>query len=187
MASLHIVSGGTVSALRAFGLVAVMTALLTGTMAGNAIAANDEDRESPRVAAAVGPVGIVVVAANNRIYAFLDRLSDNAPVAGGTVTVKTGKHELTLKESAPGVYRAGPFEPVVGHTPLTVAIKTVMVSGQMVADLVVEPNAPAQTVESRLRPLWYGLGVLAVGGLGFLAWRSRRRHLPPLAGTTGTA
>lgn len=187
MASLHIVPGGPFSALRALGLVAVMTSLLSGAVAGSAVAATDDERESPRVSAAVGPVGVVVVAANHKMYAFLDRLSDNAPVAGGTVTIKAGKHELTLKETAPGVYRSGAFEPTVGHTPLTVSIKTTLASGQMVADLVVEPNAPPQTVESRLRPLWYGLGVLAVSGLGFLAWRSRRRSLPPLAGTTGTA
>lgn len=187
MANPRIVSGGTVSALRAFGLVAVMASLLTSPVAGNAATASDEDRESPRVAAAVGPVGVVVVAANRKVYAFLDRLSDNAPVAGGTVTVKAGKHELTLKESAPGVYRAGPFEPTVGSIALTVSINTALASGQMVADLVVAPNTPPQTVESRLRSLWYGVGLVAVAGLGVLAWRSRRRPLPPLAGTPGTA
>ncbi|WP_119829765.1 hypothetical protein [Azospirillum cavernae] len=186
MACIRTVSGSAFFAPRALGLAAVMMVLSVGVFATSAFAEPNEDRESPRVAAAVGPVGIVVIAANNNIYAFLDRLSDNAPVPGGSVRIKTSKAELILKETAPGVYRAGPFEPVVGHTALTVSVNTTLANGQMVADLVVAPSAPPQTVERRLRPMWYSLGLAAFAGLGFLAWRSRRRHLPPLAGA-GTA
>jgi hypothetical protein len=186
MLCIRTVSGGAFFAQRALGLAVVMTSMIAGAVATSALAASDEERESPRVAASVGPVGVVVIAANNNIYAFLDRLSDNAPVLGGSVRIKTPKTELVLKETAPGVYRAGPFEPLVGRTALTVSVNSALGDGQMVADLVVEPSASPQTVEGRLRPLWYGFGLAAFVGLGFLAWRGRRRHLPPLAGA-GTA
>lgn len=157
-------------------------ALAALLLSPGAWAATTEDAESPRVAVSVGPVGVVLIAANKQLYAFLDQLSDNAPVPGGRVTVKGPKIQLTLTETAPGLYRAGPFVPAVGHTPLTVSVESALGAGQTAVELVVEPPAPAVTVEGRLRPLWYTLGIAAMAGLGWLAWRGRRRPAAPLAG-----
>ena len=188
MARISDVSGGDRFALRGFGLALLLAALPVLCLPGWSATAQaaTEERESPRVAMTVGPVGIVLIAANQQLYAFLDRLSDNAPVVGGKIKVKAPKADLTLSETAPGVYRAGPFLPAVGHTPLSVSVESLLGAGQTAAVLVVEPVVVPPTLEGRLRPLWYAIGVAAVVGLGWLGWRSRRR-LYPLAGAgTGT-
>lgn len=161
----------------------LLTASLPAVGAG---AAPLEERESPRVAVSVGPVSVVLIAANRQLYAFLDRLGDNAPVPGGRVTVKGPKIDLTLTETAPGLYRGGPFVPAVGHTPLTVAVESALGAGQMAAELVVTPPPQPAGGEGRWRSLWYALGAVALAGAGGLAWRGRRRAVPPLAGA-GTA
>lgn len=174
----RLMSGRTRFAPRALALAA----LFLGPVAASGAWAAAEEPESPRVAVSIGPVGIVLIAANKQLYAFLDQLSDNAPVAGGQVTVKGPKIQLTLTETAPGLYRAGPFVPAVGHTPLTVSVESALGAGQTAAELVVAPPSLAPTAESRLRPAWYTLGIAAMAGLGWLAWRGRRRTVPPLAG-----
>jgi len=175
----RLMSGRTRLAPHALALAALF---LSPVAASGARAATAEEPESPRVAVSVGPVGIVLIAANKQLYAFLDQLSDNAPVPGGQVTVKGPKIQLTLTETAPGLYRAGPFVPAVGHTPLTVSVETALGAGQTAAELVVAPQIPGPSTESRLRPAWYTLGIAAMAGLGWLAWRGRRRTVPPLAG-----
>ncbi len=172
-------SGRTRFAPRALALA---TLFLVGLSAASGRAATTEETESPRTTVSVGGVSVVLIAANKQLYAFLDQLSDNAPVPGGRVRVKGPKLELTLVETAPGLYRAGPFLPAVGHTPLTVSVESALGSGQTAVELVVAPATPAVTVEGRLRPLWYAVGLAAMGGLGLLAWRGRRRTVPPLAG-----
>ncbi|SMH60520.1 hypothetical protein [Azospirillum agricola] len=156
-------------------------ALVASLVAADARAAATEEREAPRVAVSVGPVGVVLIAANRQLYAFLDRLGDNAPVAGGQVTVKGPKIDLTLTETAPGLYRAGPFLPAIGHTPLTVSVQSALGAGQTAAELVVTPPpAPAHS-EGRSRPLWLALGAAALAGVAGLAWRGRRRRSAPSA------
>lgn len=47
----------------------------------------DAPKPSPRGAVEIGGTSVVLVAANNKIYAFIDRLEDNAPVSDAALSI----------------------------------------------------------------------------------------------------
>lgn len=141
---------------------------------------------SPRVAVTIGGASAVLIAANGQLYAFLDRTADNGPVNGGSIRVTAAKKELAFKEVTAGVYVSGPYVPAPGSNPLTVAVQSVAGTGQMLADLVIAQAAPPPPAGSRLRALWFALGISTLAALGWIAWRDRRRLRLPFVGA-GTA
>ncbi|WP_146214687.1 hypothetical protein [Azospirillum thermophilum] len=142
--------------------------------------AAEEPGPAPRVSLTVGGVGVVLIAANRQLYAFLDRTADNAPVTGGRVGVKAGRTELQLAESSPGVYVGGPFAPTAPRVALTVSIDTAAGSGRAAAEIEMA-HVPVQSGGGgALRLLGWVLGLASAGGIGWFGWRQwhgRRRGL----------
>lgn len=58
----------------------VATCMLAALAAAPARAADDRAKASPRTTADIGGASVVLVAANDRLYAFVDRIEGNAPV-----------------------------------------------------------------------------------------------------------
>src|SRR5205807_10505433 len=48
---------------------------------------DDGPQAAPRSVVKIGGVSVVLIAANDRLYAFVDRISDNAPAADAQLTV----------------------------------------------------------------------------------------------------
>jgi hypothetical protein len=66
-------------------------------------------RPSPRTAVEIGGASVVLVAANDKIYAFIDRLEDNAPVSDAALSVDLADgSSLKLTRVSDGLFVA-PF------------------------------------------------------------------------------
>ena len=66
-------------------------------------------KPSPRTAVEIGGASVVLVAANDKIYAFIDRLEDNAPVADAALSVDLADgSSLKLTRVSDGLFVA-PF------------------------------------------------------------------------------
>ncbi len=66
-------------------------------------------RPSPRTAVEIGGASVVLVTANDKIYAFIDRLEDNAPVADAALSVDLADgSSLKLTRVSDGLFVA-PF------------------------------------------------------------------------------
>ncbi len=78
---------------RGFYVVAVVPMLVVPMLVVLALGAlparagDDAVQPSPRTAVEIGAASVVLVAANDKIYAFVDRLEDNAPVADSALSV----------------------------------------------------------------------------------------------------
>lgn len=66
-------------------VVPMLVVLLLGALPARA--GDDAAQPSPRTAVEIGGASVVLVAANDKIYAFVDRLEDNAPLANSALSV----------------------------------------------------------------------------------------------------
>jgi hypothetical protein len=144
---------------------------------------DDGPKAAPRSVFKIGGVSVVLIAANNRLYAFIDRLSDNAPTSDARLTVSRGAPastaKLDMKRATGGLFVA-PFDRT-GHLrdTFTVSVHSAAGSGQETADLVYDDAAqPAEKATSGLEA-FIALVAGALGAAVALAvvWfrQSRRR------------
>lgn len=93
----------------------VAAAVLTAACFSPVRASEDAPKASPRTAVEIGGASVVLVAANEKIYAFIDRLEDNAPVTDAALSVDLADgSSLKLSRVADGLFVA-PFSRS-GHT-----------------------------------------------------------------------
>ena len=107
---------------------------------------------SPRVAVDIGGASVVLVVANGKLHAFVDRLEDNAPVADAQVTVaRDGAAPLTLGRATAGLFVA-PFQ-IAGRARdlLTITLDSPEGAGRRTATLVYEqPKAATEAAAASL-------------------------------------
>ena len=86
--------------LASLGLAALLLAgapALADSTGGGWQPPGGEDGAAPRTTVVIGGVSIVLIAANGKLLAFLDRLADNAPVKEAELVVApTGGQPLAL-------------------------------------------------------------------------------------------
>ncbi len=140
---------------------------------------------SPRVTVTVGEATVVLIATNDRLYAFVDRIDGNDPILGASLTVqRAGKRNaLPLTEQAPGLF-IGPFKrSTQGKDVFTLTLASPAGKGEQTATLVYDDDATGKTGGSGGgRALCLALlSALAGAGGGALAWRwwSRRARPAP--------
>jgi hypothetical protein len=95
-------------------------------------------RAAPRAVVKIGGVSVVLIAANDRLYAFVDRIADNAPAADASITVASANvaARLDMQAATAGLFVA-PFVRT-GHLRdvFTVGVRAAAGSGQGTAELV---------------------------------------------------
>lgn len=144
---------------------------------------NDGPKAAPRSVVKIGGVSVVLIAANDRLYAFLDRLSDNAPASDARLTVTPAASapaaKLDMKRATVGLFVA-PFDRT-GHLrdAFTVSVRSAAGSGQETAELVYDDlPRPVEKATSGLE-VFIALVAGALGAAVALAivWfrQSRRR------------
>lgn len=140
---------------------------------------------SPRVTVTMGAATVVLVATNDRLYAFVDRIDGNEPIPGASLTVqRAGKRTaLPLTEQAPGLF-IGPFKrSPQGKDVFTLTLASPAGQGEQTATLVYDDDTTGKTGGAGGgRGLWIALlSALAGAGGGALAWRwwSRRERSTP--------
>jgi hypothetical protein len=169
-------------------LAAVVLAALSGLPAR---ADEDAARPSPRTAVEIGGASVVLVAANDRIYAFVDRLEDNAPETDAVLAVSLADGtSLKPKRVADGMYVA-PFTHA-GH--MQDAFLVSLVSPDGAGDAAAEiayggegtPEVPAPQVDLRGNAaiaLVAGAIGAAMATSAMLLTRNRRRRAAQLGGS----
>jgi hypothetical protein len=165
----------------AFALIAVLAAIPPGPVRADD-GGDDAPKAAPRSVIKIGGVSVVLIATNDRLYAFVDRLSDNAPASDARVTVSraaASAAKLDMKRATGGLFVA-PFDRT-GHLrdSFTVAVRSAAGTGQETAELVYsDVPVPAAKVTSGLEAII----ALVAGALGAalalaIVWfrQSRRR------------
>jgi hypothetical protein len=182
----------------------VLTCCLVCLAPSNARADGDEpQRPTPRTAITIGGASVVLVAAKDRLYAFVDRLDDNAPVEDAELEIDTAdgdtidmqKAQITLNKATAGLF-VGPINRVGRQQDaFMVTLKSSVGSGQQPAEIiytdVIPPPAVMAMVNQRtniaIAAVSAGLG--AITTVLFMLWLrgSRRRVAARPAGTAHAA
>jgi len=172
------------STARVFGAYLVLTVGALALTTAPAWA-DDEDavKPAPRVAIEIDGASVVLIAANNQLYAFVDRIEDNAPVADAELTVDLADGtSLPLSKAAGGMFVA-PFNRTGHmHDAFMVSLHSKQSSGDVPAEIGYDdlPEAPAAPVTGSFRTkLSISLVSAAIGAFGAalaMRWFGRRRR-----------
>ena len=124
----------------ALAMLAVAALLLLGSPARA-----DDVGAAPRANVVIGGVSVVLIAANGKLLAFVDRLADNAPAGDAELTITPiGGQPLPLERAANGMMVA-PFEPGNrARDSFAIAVRSADGTGQRAVELTyrAEPAAP---------------------------------------------
>lgn len=71
----------------------------------------DGEPASPRAVVDIGGVSVVLIAAQGRLHAYVDRIADNAPSTDSRITVTTADgRSVAMAPASDGLF-VGPFDP----------------------------------------------------------------------------
>jgi hypothetical protein len=166
----------------------------------SASADDDAPRPAPRTAITIGGASVVLVAAKDKIYAFVDRIEDNAPIADAQLELDTAegtsinmhRAPITMNKATAGLF-VGPFNRA-GHQQdaFMVTLRSSAGDGQEPAEItytdIPDRNAvPApQNVEAKLAMVAVSGSIGAVAAVMLMLWlRGGRRRMA--ARSVGTA
>ena len=149
-----------------------------------AYAEGDAARPAPRTAVTIGGASVVMVSANDKLYAFVDRLDDNAPVTEAALSIDLADgSNLKLTRVSDGLFTA-PFNRA-GHMRDAFMVSLVSPDGtgdataEIGYDDVQTPEAPPVGVDFRGNAVVAGVSALAGAAFAaavMLLSRSRRRR-----------
>ncbi len=122
---------------------------------------------SPRTAVAIGGASVVMVAANDRIYAFVDRLEDNAPVTDAMLSVDLADGPiLKLSRVSNGLFVA-PFNHAGHlHDAFMVSLVSQDGTGDMATEIAYDDVLPPEMPALRFDLGAIGTIALASGAMG---------------------
>jgi len=188
-------------ALTIVGLTAWMTVGVT-TLAR---ADDDAPPTMPRTAVTIGGASVVLIATMDKLYAFVDRLDNNAPVEdaqleidtadGGTITMN--KVPITMNKATAGMF-VGPLSRK-GHMQdaFMVTLHSSVGDGQEPAEITYTDAIPQVSMlptiskAQELGMVLVSAGVGAIGAVVLMLWLrggwKRRAAAAPVTGSTQTA
>lgn len=152
-------------------------------------------KPAPRTNVAIGGASIVLIASSDHLYAFVDRIEDNAPVADATLSIDSADGtSLQISKAADGLFVA-PFNRAGHmHDAFMVSLQSAAGSGDAPAEIAYDDLPDAAGGEAAA-----GFGTklaiaLVSGGIGAIgaAWitlrfkAGRRRTTMPPAGSAQT-
>jgi hypothetical protein len=137
---------------------------------------------APRTTMDIGGVSVVLIASEGKLFAFLDRLEDNAPVKNGQLTVTTADGKaIAFAPAASGLFVA-PFDPGTrARDSFVVSVTSADGAGDATAEIVYKAaNAELPVAEGGMRDkILIALAACGIGiVLGSMAVRriSQKRH-----------
>lgn len=138
---------------------------------------------APRAVAQSGEFELVAILTQGRLTLYLDRYTDNSPVADAEIEVESGAFKAVAKPLAPGVYEVpGAAFAQAGKIPLTLFVQTGDSADLLSATLEQPgPLAAPEPVHSRSeRPLWLAAAAaaaaVALAATALRLVRRRRQH-----------
>jgi hypothetical protein len=166
----------------AFALIGLLAAIPPGPVRADEGGDDSGPKAAPRSVVKIDGVSVVLIAANDHLYAFIDRLSDNAPASDADLTVSPAAAPtatLDMKRATGGLFVA-PFNRA-GHLrdAFIVSVRSAAGTGQETAEFVYDDlSSPAAKATSGLE-VFIALVAGALGAALALAivWfrQSRRR------------
>lgn len=98
--------------IRLFATLFLSLALLQ-PIAARAADQGDGEPASPRAVVDIGGVSVVLIAAQGRLHAYVDRIADNAPSTDSRITITTADgRSVAMAPASEGLF-VGPFDPGV--------------------------------------------------------------------------
>ena len=170
----------------------VLACCLVCLASPNAHADDQPSRPTPRTAVIIGGASVVLVATKDRLYAFVDRLDDNAPVEDAALEIDTAdgdtidmhKAPITLNKATAGLF-VGPINRAGRQQDaFMVSLKSSAGSGQQPAEIaytdVIPPPAVLAMINQRtdmaIAAVSASLGAIVT--VVFMLWlRSSRRRV----------
>ncbi|MBI3156297.1 MAG: hypothetical protein HYZ20_12925 [Burkholderiales bacterium] len=136
---------------------------------------------APRAVAQSEAFELVAILAQGKLTLYLDRYTDNAPVADAAIEVESGAFKAVAAQLAPGVYAvAGDAFAKAGKFPLTFSVET-RDSADLLSTTLEHPG-PAATpehVHSRSEwAIWIASAAVLLAGVALLLVRRRRQRRP---------
>jgi len=176
--------------------VAASCLLVCSIAIGFAASVRAEDisaKPAPRTAIQIGDASVVLVAANDHLYAFVDRIDDNAPVADAELgVVSADGTTLEMHRATAGLFAAQFNHTGHMHDAFMVSLRSAVGTGEAQAQIAYDdlPDASGKsTATSFTTKLAIALasgGVGAIGALLLMLWvRGERRRAA--ARSVGTA
>lgn len=146
----------------------------------------DEDalHAAPRTSLNVGGASVVLAAANDRLYAYVDRLADNTPATDALLSIDVADGpSLSLTRVADGQFVAPYTHTGRSQDAFTVSVASAEGNGDGSAQIIYEDVGPAELPPARLDIRVNAAIALVAGALGLalgvsmmLIARSRRRR-----------
>jgi hypothetical protein len=135
---------------------------------------NEAPKPAPRTAIEIGGASVVLVAANGHLYAFVDRIEDNAPVAASELSVADADGTaIDMRPADTGLF-AAPFDRT-GHMrdAFMVSLRSSVASGEAQAEIAYDdvpdaPSVPATPYATKLTIALVSGGIGAVGAVLFM-------------------
>lgn len=181
--------GGGGEALRRFGLAASGSSVagylaVSGVACCLAVSApsmaradDDAPKPAPRTAITIGGASVVLVAANDKLYAFVDRIEDNSPLEDGELSIDTAeggsiamrRAPITMNKATAGLF-VGPLDRR-GHMQdaFMVSLRSSEGSGEEPAEIIYNdiPDTPA--INAAVSPASKVAVAVVSGGIGAIA------------------
>jgi|GEM_PF-1715170 len=169
---------------RAIGAYLVLTIGSLPLVTASAWADDDDaSKPAPRVAVEIDGASVVLIAANSHLYAFVDRIEDNAPVADAELSVDLADGTtLPLTKAAGGMFVA-PFDRSGHmHDAFMVSLRSKQSTGDTPAEIGYDdlPDAPPAadhgTLATKLSIAAVSAVIGAIGAALISHWYARRRR-----------
>lgn len=144
---------------------------------GGATAAKAPGDIAPRASARTEDFELLAVLAGGKLTVYLDRDSDNSPVAGANIEVESGAFKGVAKEVSPALYAlpADAFAKPDSY-PLTISVQAGETADLLTATLdLTAPEPAVEHVHSWDEwAVWSGAGIVLLAGVGLVVLRRRR-------------
>ena len=176
--------------LRALALVGATLAclLFAATPPARATEADAGQESAPRTTMEIGGVTVVLIASEGKLYAFLDRLEDNAPVKDGQLIVTTADGKaIPFAPASIGLFVA-PFDPGTrARDSFVVSVTSADGAGDVTAGITyhatanAEPPAAEGGIGDKILIALVAGGIGAVlGSMAVRRIRGKRHELRPI-------
>ena len=185
--------------MRWFGLSAsavTIACCLTLCLPGTARADDEAPKPAPRTAIQIGGASVVLIAANDHLYAFVDRVDDNAPVQNADLGIDSADGtSLQVGRVSEGLFVA-PFNRAGHmHDAFMVSLRSPEATGDAPAEIAYDDlpdDSGGDTKVAFTSKLWIALvsgGIGAIASALFIFWLrgGRRRTTSGSVGTAQTA
>ncbi len=156
--------------------------------------ADDEaPKPAPRTAIQIGGVSVVLIAANDHLYAFVDRVEDNAPVKDAELGVDSADGtSLEMSRASDGLFVA-PFNRAGHmHDAFMVSLRSPDATGDVQAEIAYDDlpdnsgSDAKPNIASKVSIALVSGGIGAIASALFMLWRRGGRKRTA-AGSVGTA